>query len=221
MKIIEQYRKGIFIVFEGIDGCGKSTILPLVTEQLKLVGFPVLITREPGGTNCPAAEEMRNILLKSSVSLCAEAEMYLFAASRAQHIRNFIIPHLQAGEIVISDRFLWSSLAYQGVGINLGKELVAMINAPAVQGLSPNITFLLDISPKKAWERIKDKRHDRFEKEGIKFLRKIRKAYLQLAKANPNNTVIINAALPPDKVAQAIFKEIVIRIPSPEYFKRG
>jgi len=211
--------KGLFIVFEGIDGCGKSTVMQAVKESLQLRGYPIKSTREPGGTDCPAAEKIRDILLHSSVPLCPEAEASLFAASRAQHVRNFIIPTLQKGCIVHSDRFLWSSLVYQGVGRNLGIQLVEMINAPAVQDLSPDIIFLFDLPVSVSWKRIRKQKHDRFEKEGIKFQEKLRKAYLGLAQMNLK-AVVVDAALPEKEVAETVFNEIIRRIPGVEYFKR-
>ncbi len=211
-------KQGVFIALEGTDGCGKTTSGQLVVDMLKMIGFPVLTTHEPGGTNCPAAEKIRNLLLHSSVPLCPEAEASLFAASRAQHIRNFIIPKLQEGYIVVTDRFLWSSLIYQGIGRNLGISSVEMINAPAVQNLSPDIIFLFDLPISVAWKRIRKQKHDRFEHEGVEFQKKLRTAYLELAKID-HNAIVVDATRSPDEVAKTVFEEIIRRIPGPEYFK--
>jgi len=218
---MKEKKKGVFIVFEGIDGCGKSTAASLVRIKLEEQGFPVVTTREPGGTNCPTAEKIREILLHSSSPLNPETEMLLFAASRSQHREHFILPMLKEGWIVISDRFLWSSLIYQGVGRNLGMNLVGMINAPAVKDLSPDIIIFFDLPVETAWERIKEDRKkqlDRFERGGIPFLRKLNRAYRKLAE-NDQRVIRIDAQLSKEKLAEAIFREIIKRIPSLTYFQ--
>ncbi|MCD6568605.1 dTMP kinase [bacterium] len=219
-------KKGKLIVFEGIDGCGKSTILQEVKEALRSLGFPVVSTREPGGTNCPVAEEIRKILLYSPEPLYPETEMLLFAASRAQHTQKFILPKLQEGYIVLSDRYLWSSLAYQGVGRKLGIELVRIINTPAVKEVSPDIIFLFDVPASVAWKRtkkrIKKQKYDRFEKEGIRFQETLRGAYLELAHKNPK-AVVVDATLPAGEVAKIVFKKILQLLPKTaerEYYQR-
>ena len=229
MNIIQKDREGVFLVFEGMDGSGKSVVLKEVVKKLQIHRFPVTDTREPGGRNCLLAEQIRKTLLHSPVPITPKAEMYLFAASRAQHVDNFLTPQLNKRQIVISDRFVWSSLIYQGIGRNLGKELVAMINAPAVNDTHPDLTFLFDLPAETAWKRIKQNRlnnhnqyqkpiePDRFEQEGIQLLQKIRKGYLKLAEEN-HQAVIVDATQPLETVINEVFEEILRQVPPLSYF---
>lgn len=219
-------KEGIFIVFEGIDKCGKSSVLANVVKQLTKQGFPVVTTREPGGNKCPLAESIRKTLLDPNIKMYRETEMYLFAASRTQHIRNFIIPNLERNKIVISDRFLWSSLVYQGKGRNIGRELVSMINTPAVDDLSPDIIILFDIPATIAWKRSqkqidiqsKKQKLDRFEREGIKFQESLRQEYLKLARAN-HQAIIIDAQPSVEEVTKDVLNKILARIPAAASFQ--
>lgn len=196
----------MFITFEGIDGCGKSSIIIEIAELLKNIGYNVFVTREPGGTDI--SEKIREIIIKSE-KMDGITEGLLYAASRRQHIVEKINPSLERKEIVISDRYIDSSLAYQGIGRNIGIEQILKINSINNKILWPNITFLLDIDPIIALERIKKRnKNDRFDKESILFHNKIRKAFLQIAKKYNNRIIIINA----NENKQVIIKKIFDKI---------
>lgn len=169
--------KGKFISFEGPDGSGKSTQLKLIKEYLENKGFDVLVTREPGGTQI--SEKIRNIILdpeNKEMSMVAEALLY--AASRAQLVHEVIIPALNSGKIVIADRFVDSSLVYQGYARGLGEEMIASINGYAIQGTEPEITFLITLPPEIGLSRKnRDGRLDRLEQENILFHKKVLEGY--------------------------------------------
>jgi len=161
-------KRGTFIAFEGCEGVGKSTQLELLKEYLKETGQHAVFTREPGGT--ALAEKIRAILLNGSdVSPLVEA--YLFAAARAEHIKEVVLPALERGETVITDRFVLSSLAYQGKARGLGYETVLEINRIAMQGVNPDITIFLDMKPSVSWRKQKGAviEGDRMEQEGENF----------------------------------------------------
>ncbi|NQT49082.1 dTMP kinase [Candidatus Kuenenbacteria bacterium] len=197
---------GKFIVFEGGEGTGKTTQIKLLEKKLQENGFHVFLTREPGGTNVPLAEKIR-IMLKDpeNKNMCPETELFLFLASRAQHVQRGIVPHLERGDVVISDRFFGSTLAYQHFGRGLFNiEEVKKINDFATGGLSPALTLLLDIPPEKGLERIKENIHkDRLDSEALPFHQKVRQGYLTLAKTRSNWAVI-----PADNTIETVFNQI-------------
>lgn len=172
---------GFFISFEGGDGCGKSTQLTREAERLRACGWRVTVSREPGG--CPISERIRSILLDlSSQGMCPECEALLFAAARAQHLREVVWPAVERGEIVLCDRFLDSSLVYQGVGRGLGMDAVYEINRPAVQDRLPDLTLVYDLDPLTAIARRKSATGlDRIESEKEDFLRRVHEGFLALA----------------------------------------
>lgn len=174
---------GIFIVFEGADGSGKSTQIRLLAEYLKSLGADVVNTREPGG--CPVAEEVRSIVLsKDEKKMEAVTEALLYAAARAEHVRQVIKPALEAGRIVLCDRFLLSSLAYQGYGRQLGVQEVRRINEPAVAGCLPDVTIFINISPEQAFKRMNElKERDRLERAGMSFHERVFNGYIELSKS--------------------------------------
>ncbi len=174
---------GFFIVFEGADGSGKSTQMRYLAEYLESVGVNVLSTREPGG--CPVAEEIREIVLsKDEKQMEAVTEALLYAAARAEHVRQVIMPALKAGKIVLCDRFLLSSLAYQGYGRELGVDLVRRINEPAIAGCLPDLTIFINISPDKAFARMNElKERDRLERAGMSFHERVFNGYIELSKS--------------------------------------
>lgn len=176
---------GLFITFEGVDGCGKSTQSSLLADYLRGRGHDVLVTREPGG--CAIAEQVREMLLDpKNSSMTAEAEALLYAAARAQHVAEVIRPALAAGRTVISDRFLDSSYAYQGGGRGLGHDLVGSINQPAVGGLKPDLTFFLDFPPQKAFERMRRKvPHDRLERQDAAFFARLYDDFVRIQQEEP------------------------------------
>ncbi|HOP75781.1 MAG TPA: dTMP kinase [Bacillota bacterium] len=179
--------KGYLITFEGLDGSGKSTQALKLKEALSRKGYSVVLTREPGGT--PLAEEIRRVILTPTTEpLVPMAEILLYAASRAQHVENLIKPALAEGKIVISDRFIDSSIAYQGYGLGWDVEVVKAVNRMAVNGLMPDLTFFIDVSVEKALERIKGRQHraeaDRIESREMLFHRKVREGFIQLSKSD-------------------------------------
>lgn len=177
--------RGLFITFEGPDGSGKTTQALLLKKYLQLKGFEVVHTREPGGDT--VAEEIRRLLLSPELKVAPVAELLLYCASRAQHVAMLIAPALRRGKIVLCERFMDATVAYQGYGRGLDKTLIQEMNAVSSQGVVPDLTFLLDISSSLGLERVEEAKgkKDRFEKESIKFHQRVRKGYLALAKAEP------------------------------------
>jgi len=184
---------GLFVTFEGIDRSGKSTQSALLIEAL---GDGAVGTREPGGT--PAGERIRELLKDGDLPLGGEAETLLFAAARAELVGAVIRPALDAGKVVVSDRFLDSSLAYQGSARGLGVEQVELINRFATGGLDPDLTVLLDIDPRAAARRAGDA--DRFELEGGGLQERVRAAYEDLAASNPDRWHRVDGARAPVEV---------------------
>ncbi len=188
--------KGIFITFEGIDGCGKSTQCELLKDYLNEAGKEFIFVREPGGT--VIGERIREILLdKKNSQMTARTELLLFEAARAQITDEVIRPALEEGKTVICDRFFDSSSAYQGMARGMGMEFVSGLNMAATGGLAPDITFFFDISAEEALER-RGKRgeaSDRIELAGLKFQEDVRRGYLELAKTSGGRIVTIDARL--------------------------
>jgi len=171
---------GIFISFEGIDGCGKSTQAELLSSYLESNGEKVVLLREPGGTS--VSEQIREILLNpQNDKMDSSTETILLAASRAQLTREVILPALENGTIVICDRYADSTLAYQGFGRGIDLEWLEKLNAFATAEKKPDITFLVDLSVEEALHRMQNKSFDRIEQVGFDFLQKVREGYLELA----------------------------------------
>ena len=185
--------RGLFVTFEGIDRSGKTTQAGMLCEAL---GDDALGVREPGGTE--AGERVRSLLKDPSVSLSPEAEALLFAAARSELVNDVILPALDAGRVVVSDRFLDSSLAYQGGARGLGIEDVERINHFATRGLKPDLTFLLDLPPTAAAERAGET--DRFEDEGLELQTAVLSAYERLVRSDPDRWHRLDASRPPDEV---------------------
>ena len=202
--------RGIFISFEGSEGGGKSTQIALLESALQERGITVRRTREPGGTLL--GERLRDLLQHTPEleDLCDEAELLLFGASRAQLVREVIRPALESGTWVIADRFLDSTTVYQGIGRGLGAESVNAVNAVAVGASRPDVTFLLDLDAATGHARARaasGDRPDRIENQPPAFFERIRARYLDLAAANPDRIVLIDASRPVAAVADAIWKE--------------
>ena len=200
----------MFITFEGPDGAGKSTIIKLVHEKLLQDGFNIVLTREPGGT--PIAEKIRDIILdNSNQALDARTEALLYAASRRQHLVEKIWPALKEGKIVLCDRFLDSSLAYQGGGRNLGVENVLNINLFATENTYPDLTLFFDVSPEVGLARVsKDKKRvaDRLDNENENFHDKVYKTFKEIIEQNKNRVVVIDASKSIDEVVETTYKII-------------
>lgn len=185
---------GKFLVFEGIDGSGKTTQLKLLGAKLAALGYPLLYTREPGGTRI--GEAVRELLLNPQHNeLAPTAEALLYAAARAQHVAQVIMPALKAGKIVLCDRFLDSSLAYQGFGRGLDVGQLEKLNEAATAGLKPDLVLLLDFLCDTGIERItgSGRQVDRIEQEDLAFHRKVRAGYLTLAGRDPERYRVIDA----------------------------
>ena len=204
--------KGKFIVFEGIDGCGKTTQIKSIFNWLpksNLVSNNSLIvkTREPGGSIL--GEKLRELILSNDKnnSPSSLTELLLYAADRAEHITKKISPALKKGDWVLSDRFSGSTLAYQGYGRNIDKEIIKQLEIIACQGEKPDITFLLDISPEESIARRKNKLPDRIESEGIDFLRKVSIGFKEIAKKN--NWIIISASNNQTKITNTIKNTLI------------
>src|SRR3954447_7450949 len=193
--------RGLFVTFEGIDRSGKTTQARLLTEAL---GHDALGVREPGGTE--AGERVRAILKDPAVELSPRAEALLFAAARAELVDEVIRPGLEAGRIVVSDRFLDSSLAYQGGARGLGVEEVAAINRFALGGVTPDLTLLLDIDLGAVAARAGE--FDRFEDEGAELQRRVLEAYEELMASEPARWRRIDAARPPEEVHADVLAEV-------------
>lgn len=196
-------RKGAFITLEGCDGCGKSTQSQKLVKWLEECGYEVVRTREPGG--CPISEKIREIVLSvDSKGMSDMCEAYLFAAARAQHVREIIKPALDEGKIVVSDRFVHSSIAYQGAGRGLGLDTVRGINAYAVGDCAPVAAIWLDVDVKEALtRRMADKSPDRIEKENVGFMERAREGYRLLTQTD-ERLIRVDASGTPDEVFERV-----------------
>lgn len=206
-------RAGFFITFEGSEGCGKSTQISLLADKLRRAGREPLLIREPGGTT--AGESIRHLLQHApeGEALVPEAELLLFAASRAQLVREKIHPALGAGRIVISDRFLDSTTVYQGVARRIPAADTAHINAFAVGACLPDITFVLDLDRATSLARMRTGKRqlDRIERESEGFFSAVRQGYLDLAKTLPERVVLLDASRPAEATAAEIDRILGLR----------
>lgn len=200
--------EGVFITLEGPDGAGKSTIIKLIGDYLKDKGIEFIMTREPGGTII--GEKIRDIILDNeNIDMGPETEALLYAASRGQHIHEKISPALKEGKIVLCDRFVLSSLAYQGVGRNLGIKEVKSINDFAIQGIEPDLVLFFHIDAEVSLERkTKNLEGDRLEKEGKEFHNKVYNGYMELLNMYPKNIKIIDATKSIEEVLEQSIGEI-------------
>ncbi len=203
--------RGMFISFEGSDGSGKSTHIRLLSDKLRQHGYAVTVTREPGG--CPIAEKIRAIVLdREHGEMTPVAEALLYAAARAQHVSEVILPALERGEIVITDRFLDSSIAYQGVGRGLGVDLIRQVNGPATGGLMPDVTFFMSVDTGESARRISDRDQDRLELAGKGFHDRVYAGFTQLARENPGRIVTIDATKPKPEVHAAVLAAVEAKL---------
>lgn len=187
---------GCFIVFEGGDGAGKSTQVALLREALERAGREVTVTRQPGGT--PLGQQIRDLVLHGD-HVAPRAEALLFAADKAHHVETLVRPALQRGEVVISDRYTDSSVAYQGAGRELGAQEVHDLNMWAVEDLVPDLTVVVDISAEEGRRR-RGAVHDRLESEEDAFHEAIRQHFLAMARGNPGRYLVVDGTLPPEQI---------------------
>mgnify|MGYP001588156936 FL=1 len=207
-------KRGFFITFEGGEGAGKSIQVEILASHLREEGFPIVVTREPGGTRI--GEQIRSITHnQENVDMEATTEAYLMAAARAQHVTQIIEPALAAGKIVLCDRFVDSSISYQGYGRKLGPDTITSLNALAVNGAKPDLTLLLSVPPGIGQKRRSKsaKTNDRLDLQQHDFYSRVHDGYLALANKERNGYVVINAEESIVNVAQTIWNEVQKRLP--------
>jgi dTMP kinase len=216
----ETSRSGVFITFEGLDGCGKSTQLERLAGQLRELGLPVTVTREPGGT--ATGEKIRELLLNSrTAGLDPKAELALMFASRAQHISEVIVPELEKDHIVLCDRFTDSSEAYQGSGRKLGSDIILELHRALCGNLKPDLTILMDSEVGSSVERARRRNQlrvsqendeNRFERENRAFFTRVRSGYLEIARREPERVVIVDARGTPEQTHAKIMTIVAHRL---------
>lgn len=204
----------LFVTFEGGEGSGKSTAIKSLVEKLKQEGFDILLTREPGGT--PISEQIREVILnKQNTNMDPVTEAYLYAASRRQHVVEKVRPALKEGKLVLCDRFLDSSLAYQGGARGLGFDMILDINKHAIDGLFPDVTIFFDLKPEIGLARINansGREINRLDVEKMEFHLKVREAFLSLAKIYPDRYAIIDASKSPEEVVEEAYDAIKAKL---------
>jgi len=206
---------GRMISFEGPEGSGKSTQISLLATQLQKHGKDVITTREPGGTEI--GEQIRNIIVHNSKGdeMCAETELLLFTAARAQVVREVIAPALVEGKYVLSDRYLDSSTVYQGIARKLASGPVAEINRFAVGNVMPDITVIVDVPPEVSMARLKQRvtdLPDRMERQNIDFYHKVREGYLLLAKQMTDRVILVDGTKSIEDVSKAVWEHVQVRL---------
>lgn len=207
---------GLFVTFEGVEGCGKTTQIRLLEDFLKLRSHDTILTREPGGTHI--GDQIRKVLLSvENRGMFPVTELFLYAAARSQHVEEVIGPALKDGKIVLCDRFSDATTAYQGAARKIERDFLSQVHKIATGGLKPDLTILLDlpaeIGLKRAWERNERERltgkEDRFEQEAVEFHERVREGYLEIAREEPFRVKVFNALEPIDNVHQRIVQEIM------------
>jgi dTMP kinase len=202
---------GLFITFEGGEGCGKSTQIAALKARLEALGKTVVQTREPGGT--ALGESVRKLLQYDDAGqgMSPEAELLLFAASRAQHVRELIAPAIAEGQIVLCDRFLDSTTVYQGVARAIDSKKVDTINQFAIGDTKPDLTILIDLPPEIGLARVharSDGKLDRMEKEAIEFFQAVRQGYLDLAKSEPKRFLVVDGSQSVEELETQIWQKV-------------
>ena len=195
-----------FIAFEGINGCGKTTLIRNLASHLTATNISHIITREPGGS--PLGTEIRKLLLEwDGAEKSVRSELLLFAADRAEHIEKVIAPAQQADKWVLCDRFIYSTIAFQGYGRGLSRSLIDQANELAIGNTLPNVVVLLDIDPRIAAQRMAsrtDNGQDNFEREALAFHTRIRNGFLELAETSPTPFLVLNAERSPEELASTL-----------------
>ncbi|MDR1210267.1 MAG: dTMP kinase [Clostridiales bacterium] len=204
-------RRGLFITFEGLDFSGKTTQAARLADHLRSLGADVTAVREPGGT--PVGERVREILADKSLVIGAKTESFLFAAARCQLMTDVMLPALSRGGIVVADRFLDSSLAYQGYAGGVDTDIVAELNFIATDWMEPDITFLLDVPVNVMFARRPGGyRADRIESRGVEFFEKARRGYIELTKRFKNRIAIVDGCAPEERVFSEVLRSIEPRL---------
>lgn len=196
---------GLFITFEGCDGCGKTTQLELLAKYLEEKGYDVITTREPGAKGLGI--KLREILLNYNGEVSSNCEFFLFLADRAQHIDTLVKPAIKAGKIVLCDRHIDSTVAYQGYGRGLDLAQINYLNNLATSGLKPNLTLLFDVDTETSMQRV-GKNKDRMESAGIEFQEKVRRGYLELAKSEPERIKVFDSRKTIERLHQEVLGTI-------------
>lgn len=211
---LKQKPPGKLISFEGSEGSGKTTQIARLAAHFQKTHREVITTREPGGTEI--GEQIRSIIVHNSKGdeMCAETELLLFTAARAQVVREVIAPALMRGAIVLSDRYLDSSTVYQGIGRNLAADPVAQINRFAIGNVMPDLTVVIDVPEEVSLSRLRQRASDlpdRMERENIGFYRKVREGYLVLAKGMPERFIVVDGTKSEDVIEKKIWAEVQAR----------
>jgi len=209
---------GCFITFEGIEGCGKTTQLKLLARRLTGIGYDAVATREPGG--CPIADQVRAILLDAeNGGMAPLTELLLYAAARSQHMTEVVVPALEAGKIVLCDRFTDATLAYQGYGRGLDRAAIDRLNSLATGDVRPDLTVLVDCSVEIGLRRARARidnttgaREERFELESLHFHRRVRDGYLELAGREPDRFIVIDGSGGIEETETAIAAAVLSRL---------
>ena len=212
---MKQKAAGRLVSFEGPEGSGKSTQISHLAAHFQKLHREVITTREPGGTEI--GEQIRNIIVHNSRGdeMCAETELLLFTAARAQLVREVIAPALLRGAIVLSDRFLDSTTVYQGIARNLAADPVSQINRFAVGNVMPDLTVVLDVPEEVSLARLKQRATDlpdRMERENVDFYKKVREGYLLLARGMPERFIVVDGTKPEDAIEKKIWSEVQTRL---------
>ncbi len=194
-------KEGLFITFEGADGCGKTTQIKMLKDYLENSGYEVVLTREPGAKGL--GEKVREILLNYDGEVSDRCESFLFLADRAQNIDTIVNPAVKAGKIVLCDRHIDSTVAYQGYGRGLDLERINMLNRLATDGKTPDLTLVFDIDVETSMQRV-GKNKDRMESAGVEFHNKVRNGYLEIAKLNPERVKVIDGRETIEKVFENV-----------------
>lgn len=204
--------RGFFLSMEGPDGCGKTTQANLLEQSLRQLGFELVRTREPGG--CPISEKIRQIILDTeNAEMCGTCEALLYAASRAQHVHQVIRPAVEAGKVVLSDRFVDSSVAYQGGGRAMGVDMIRQINEPAVDGMLPDATVYLAIDHTTAMNRrLNASRPDRLEMESSVFHGRVQAAYEELINRDRQRFIVVSGDQPVEEIARQVLRQVLKRL---------
>lgn len=199
--------RGLFISFEGVEGSGKSTQARLLKDYLEIRGYNVALTKEPGGTKI--SDRIRELLLANEhTEMDPVTELFLYFASRRQHIKELIEPSLKKGMIVITDRFSDSTAAYQGYGRGIDMGLIESLNSTAAEGLKPDLTILLDTDVEEGLRRNQGIKSDRLELENVEFHKKVREGFLEIAKKEPKRVKLIDSTGGIEKTHEAVVRAV-------------